>query len=288
MSEIVIENVCKKYGKKTVLDHVSLTLEKGKCYGIFGRNGSGKSTLLNMIMQRTSCDKGKIMLDGKKLSVSDRTLSRCFCINDSALYPSELKLKTILKITASMFEGFDREYAKTLIEKCGLNLNCRIGRLSTGNDTLFKVILALASNADYIFLDEPVLGVDTKMRELIYTELAVKIAEERSCFVITTHLIDEIAGLLEYAAILHHGSFILSDTMENIVEKYIAVSGRTDDINSFTKDKKLIGVESIGPYCRAVIEKGEEVSEIPDGLTECAVGLRELFNFLTEDDGNEV
>lgn len=287
MSELVIENVCKKYGKKTVLENVSLTLEQGKCYGILGRNGSGKSTLINIIMQRTSCDKGRITLDGKRID-TDKSLSRLFGMSGSAFYPSEFKLKTILKITASMFEGFDRDYAETLMERCRLEPNSRVGRLSSGSNTLFKAVLALASNADYIFLDEPALGVDTKMRELICTELAAKIAEERSCFVITTHLIDEVSGLLEYAAILRSGSFVLFDTMENIIENYIAVSGRTEDINNFIKDKKLIGTESIGSYCRAVIEKSERDYDIPEELTETAVGLSELFNFLTEDIGNEV
>lgn len=287
MSELVIENVCKKYGKKTVLENVSLTLEKGRCYGILGRNSSGKSTLINMIMQRTPCDKGKITLDGKNIAGNDIAMSRLFGMSDNAFYPSEFKLKTILKITASMFYGFDPAYAKALAEKCGLNLNSRVGKLSTGHCTAFKVILALASNADYIFLDEPVLGVDTTIRELIYTELAEKIAEERSCFGITTHLIEEISGLLEYVSILHRGGFILSDTIENIIGKYITVSGKTDDVNRFAQDKKLIGVESIGLFCRAVIQTDGESYEIPEGLSAGAVGLQELFSFLTEEDGDE-
>lgn len=287
MSEIAIEHVSKKYGKKTVLEDVSLTLQKGRCYGILGRNSAGKSTLINMIMQRTPCDKGRITLDGKKIAGNDIAMSRLFGMSDNAFYPPEFKLKTILKITASMFSGFDLEYAKILAEKCGLNLNSRVGKLSTGHSTVFKVILALASNADYIFLDEPVLGVDTTIRELIYTELAEKIAEEHSCFVIATHLIEEISGLLEHVSILHNGSLILSDTVENIIGAYITVSGRTDDVNRFVQDKKLIGVDSIGLFCRAVIQTDGECYEIPDELSVGAAGLPELFNFLTEGTGDE-
>lgn len=286
MNTMTIENISKKYNRKQVLDNVCLTFEKGHCYGLLGRNGSGKSTLINIIMQRTAADKGRIILGEKEIRNGDKAMSRLFCMNDNTFYPSEFKLKTILKITGSMFFSFDLAYAKALMEKFNINLNSRVGRLSTGENSAFKTILALASNCDYIFLDEPVLGVDTKVRELIYTELAEKIAEEKSCFVITTHLIDEIAGMLEYVSILHQGKLILSDTMENIAEKYISLSGKAEEINKLIKAIKPIGDDSIGPFRRVIIEQ-TDFPEIPESVTVSSVGLQELFNALTGGDSNE-
>ncbi|MGN0655178.1 MAG: ATP-binding cassette domain-containing protein [Ruminiclostridium sp.] len=286
MSTMTIENISKKYSRKQVLDNVSLTFEKWHCYGLLGRNGSGKSTLINIIMQRTSADKGRVLIEGKEIRNGDKAMSGLFCMNDNIFYPPEFKLKTILRITGSMFFSFDTAYAKALMEKCSINADSRVGRLSTGESSAFKAILALASNCDYIFLDEPVLGVDTKIRELIYTELAAKIAEEKSCFIITTHLIDEIAGMLEYASILHQGRLILSDTMENIAEKYISLSGKADEINELIKDIKPIGDENIGLFRRVIIGQ-TDFPEIPGSVTVSPVGLQELFNALTGGDNNE-
>ncbi len=287
MSCITIESVNKKFGKRTVLNNVSLNLEKGHCYGILGRNGSGKSILINIIMQRTPSDKGKIMLDGKEIRNNDAAMSRLFCMNDSAFYPSEFRLGTILKITSSMFSNFDTAYAEKLMEKCMLNKKERTGRLSTGQNTVFKTILALASNADYIFLDEPVLGVDTKLRELIYTELAAKIAQERSCFVITTHLIDEISGLLEWVYVLHNGVLILSDATESISEKYISLSGKSDELKEFTREMNIINSENIGPFLRVIAENNDRCDNTPESITVNPIKLQELFNALTGGSANE-
>ncbi len=286
MNTMKIENISKSYKNKQVLDKVCLTLEKGHCYGLLGRNGSGKSTLINIIMQRIPANKGRIFLDGKEIRNNDKAMSRLFCINDNTFYPSEFKLKTILKITSSMFVSFDIAYAKSLMEKFNINANSRIGRLSTGENSAFKTILALASNCDYIFLDEPVLGVDTKIRDLIYTELAEKIAEERSCFVITTHLIEEIAGMLEYVYVLHKGKLILSDSMDNISEEYITLSGKTEEISELIKDIKPIGDDRIGLFRRVII-KAADFNEIPKTVTVGPVGLQELFNALTGGDSDE-
>lgn len=64
MSEIKCSNICKTYGKKQVLDHINLTLEKGKIYGLIGRNGAGKTTLLSIITAQNPATSGTVTIDG--------------------------------------------------------------------------------------------------------------------------------------------------------------------------------------------------------------------------------
>ena len=174
MSELEVKGVTKKYGRKTVLDGVSMNLRQGHSYGLLGRNGAGKSTLINIIMQRRRSDSGIVTLDGVDIRNNDRLMSRLFCMNDSALYPADFRLKTVFSITNSMYGKFDMTYALRLSELFGLDLKKRTGQLSTGYNTIYKVILALASNADFVFLDEPVLGIDVNQRELFYKTVAGK------------------------------------------------------------------------------------------------------------------
>lgn len=281
MSELEVKGVTKKYGRKTVLDGVSVNFRQGHSYGLLGRNGAGKSTLINIIMQRRRSDSGIVTLDGVNIRNNDRLMSRLFCMNDSALYPADFRLKTVFSITNSMYGKFDMTYALRLSELFGLDLKKRTGQLSTGYNTIYKVILALASNADFVFLDEPVLGIDVNQRELFYKTLARKMNEETSCFIISTHIIEEAQNLIDRVLVLHEGRIILSDDTESLLGKYAAVSGKCDLVDSFTADKKVICTENMGVFKKAVFEAESFSGDVPGELSLDTVNLQQLFYYLT-------
>jgi len=279
MSELIIENITKKFGKNVILDDVSMKFETGHCYGLLGRNGAGKSTLINIIMQRCPRKVGKILLDGKPVDNNDKLMSRMFCRSDRAVYPAEFRLKTIFSITDAMYPSFDMEYAKSLADLFGLDLKKRVGKLSTGYNTIYKVILALASNADFIFLDEPVLGIDVNQREAFYRELARKISESDSCFVVSTHIIEEMQNLIDTVIILHDGKILLTDDTETLMTGYTSVAGKAELVDSFVSDKEVIGSESMSVFKTTLIKGVPE--GIPEGITCEQVNLQKLFYFLT-------
>ena len=282
MSELVIANVTKKYGRKTILDSLSVKFKQGHSYGLLGRNGAGKSTLINIIMQRCKREDGAITLDGQIIDNNDKLMSRLFCMNDSTLYPSNFRVKTIFSITNSMYDSFDMDYAVKTAEMFGLDLKKRLKQLSTGYNTIYKVILALASNADFVFLDEPVLGIDVNQRELFYKTLARKMAEGTSCFIISTHIIEEIQNLIDRTMILHEGKIILDGDTETLMNHYAAVSGKADAVDNFTAGKNVICTESMGVYKKSVFEaEGFSESDVPEGLSLDTVNLQQLFYYLT-------
>lgn len=282
MSELIIANVSKRYGKKTILDDLSVKFEQGHSYGLLGRNGAGKSTLINIIMQRCKREGGVITLDGQVTDNNDKLMSRLFCMNDSTLYPSNFRVKTIFSITDSMYDRFDMAYAVKTAEMFGLDLKKRLKQLSTGYNTIYKVILALASNADFVFLDEPVLGIDVNQRELFYKTLARKMADETSCFVISTHIIEEIQNLIDRTMILHGGKILLDGDTETLMNNYAAVSGKAEAVDEFTAGKKVICTESMGVFKKAVFEaENFSESDVPEGLSLDTVNLQQLFYYLT-------
>lgn len=282
MSELLVANIKKRYGKKTILDGVSAKFEQGHSYGLLGRNGAGKSTLINIIMQRCKRDDGAITLDGQIMDNNDRLMSRLFCMNDSTLYPSNFRVNTIFSITNSMYENFDMDYAKNLADMFGLDLKKRLKQLSTGYNTIYKVILALSSNADFVFLDEPVLGIDVNQRELFYKTLARKMSEERSCFIISTHIIEEIQNLIDRTLILHDGKIFLEGDTEALMSNYAAVSGKADAVDEFTSGRKVICTETMGAFKKAVFEaENFTENDIPSQLTLDTVNLQQLFYYLT-------
>ena len=282
MSELIVADVSKRYGKKTILDGLTVKFEQGHSYGLLGRNGAGKSTLINIIMQRCKRESGVITLDGQLMDNNDKLMSRLFCMNGSTLYPSNFRVKTIFSITDSMYDRFDMEYAVNTAEMFGLDLKKRLKQLSTGYNTVYKVILALASNADFVFLDEPVLGIDVNQRELFYKTLARKMADGTSCFIISTHIIEEIQNLIDRTMILHGGKILLDGDTETLMSRYAAVSGKAETVDAFASGRNVVCTESMGVFKKAVFEaEGFSENDIPEGLSLDTVNLQQLFYYLT-------
>ncbi|MDE6599248.1 MAG: ABC transporter ATP-binding protein, partial [Oscillospiraceae bacterium] len=220
--------------------------------------------------------------DGQLMDNNDKLMSRLFCMNDSTLYPSNFRVKTIFSITDSMYDRFDMEYAVKTAEMFGLDLKKRLKQLSTGYNTIYKVILALASNADFVFLDEPVLGIDVNQRELFYKTLARKMADGTSCFIISTHIIEEIQNLIDRTMIIHNGKILLDGDTETLMSRYAAVSGKAETVDSFASGRNVICTESMGVFKKAVFEAEDfSESDVPDGLSLDTVNLQQLFYYLT-------
>ncbi|MBO0462047.1 ABC transporter ATP-binding protein [Enterococcus sp. DIV1298c] len=189
---LVVKSISKNQQNESVLDNVSIQFEQGKIYGLLGRNGAGKSTLLNIINNRSFATSGEILLDGTSISESEASLNHLYLMSEDNLFPSFFKIKELFKITERFYGTFDWALAKEMLHKFGLKADQRFKKLSTGYRTITKLIIALSVPCEYIFLDEPVLGLDATHRDLFYSYL-IEVYQQRLCtFVISTHLIEEI------------------------------------------------------------------------------------------------
>ena len=209
MKGIKVSEVTKSFGKKPVLENISTFFKPCTIYGLLGRNGVGKSTLIHLISGRIFADKGEITLDGNKILESAPEMERIFAVGQFETYQGGMKLIEIINDTARFYPGFDEKYSVELAEKFGIDLKARYGKLSTGYKTIFKDILALCVPCEYIFFDEPVLGLDASNRNLFYCELVDSYTKRPRTFVISTHLIEEIQNLIENVVIIADHRIIL-------------------------------------------------------------------------------
>ncbi|MGV8984171.1 ATP-binding cassette domain-containing protein, partial [Clostridium sp.] len=178
MSRIEIKNISKYFNKTIALKNVSLTLEPNKIYGLMGRNGAGKTTLLNIITNKLFSSSGQVLIDGEAAMENDIAQGKIFCMNEKNIYPEYMKVKEGFKWTKEFYTSFDMTCAYDLTAKFKLDVNKKIKNLSTGYNSIFKLILALSSGASVILFDEPVLGLDANNRELFYRELIKNYSEE--------------------------------------------------------------------------------------------------------------
>ncbi len=132
------------------------------------------------------------------------------------------------------------------------------------------------------FIDEPVLGLDANHRELFYWVLLEKYAEHPFTAVISTHLIDELAGLVENVILLRRGQVLYNGSREELLDQGYTVSGKAADVDRYKEGRPLIGEERLGGL-KAAYFWGEP-APAPEGLEVSPLDLQKLFIRLTEEE----
>lgn len=280
---IEIKSIRKNFGIIRALDGANITFEENKIYGLLGRNGAGKTTLLNIITNRIFAGNGEVLIDGISSKENDQALNKVYMMSEKNFYPSNMKIKEVFRWTEEFYPGFDIEYANKLADIFELNLNKNIKSLSTGYNSIFKVIIALSINRPYILLDEPVLGLDANHRDVFYKLLIEKYSDTPATFILSTHLIEEVSNVIENVIIIKKGKIIKNETREELMSVGYTVSGMANQVDEFVKGKDVIGVDTIGGLKSAYILGQVIKGTVPQELEVSKVDLQKLFVQLTNE-----
>ena len=274
---IEIKDLNKSFRSTKALDGVSCSFERGHIIGLLGRNGAGKSTLIKCIGNRLYQDDGSILLDGNEVRKSPKDFERITIVGDENMLPSSTKLKNIFKMMDDMGIGSE-EKALMLSKKFKLDVNKKWEKLSTGYRTIFKDILGLASNREYVFFDEPILGLDANHRELFYEELLASFSPDR-CFVVATHLIEEISPLIDKVIIIDNGKLMKEGDKDYLLSKVKMVSGEKERVERAVEGRKVLSRSSILGQMKVLVEGDVE----GDGINVENVDLQRYFVEMTKD-----
>lgn len=293
MDIMKIDHVSKHFGRKQVLADVSFELAPNKIYALLGRNGAGKSTLMSIMIDALRANSGSVKMGGKKINDNDDLLGKMYLMSsesalDNVMFQRYLKLKNIFQSNEALYGGFDWQTAQKLVNEFGLSLDVAYSKLSTGQKTLAKLVLALCLPVDYVFLDEPVLGLDANHRDMFYQEL-LKIYENRPrTFVISTHLIEEIDQIVEHVLTLDKGKIIVDDTTEHLLDQSFLVSGPQKAVSGYTRDLNVIHSRTLANIkYDYVFGQLNDQRAIPDTVKVEHYDLQHLFMYLTHDRGIE-
>lgn len=281
MSFIEIKGVTKVFGETTALRNVTVNIEANRIYGLLGRNGAGKTTLLNLMTNKLFPTEGEILLEGQSVQENDQALSRIYCMAESSLYPESMKCRTAFDWSRQFYPKFDRAYADQLAIQFGLDTGKKIKSLSTGYQSIFKMIIALSCQAEILLLDEPVLGLDANHRDMFYRELLANYGKSPKTIVISTHLIEEAADLLEEVIIIKEGEVLLIDQVENLLSRGYALSGASYLVEKFIKDKNVLAVDSFGGLKTAYLLDDAKPADLSPGLEISKLDLQKMFIHLT-------
>ena len=267
-----------RFGNNTALDGVDVCFGDNKIYGLLGRNGAGKSTLLSVVTNRLLPTAGEVFIDGEPARENDRVLGRVYYMGEKTLLPDTATVAQLFRWTGDFYPGFDGEYAGQLAETFGLPEKKKLKNLSTGYLTIAKLIAALASNAPYTLFDEPVLGLDANHREVFYRQLIESYSRQPRTILISTHLIEEVADIIEQVVIIKAGKILLDRPAEEVKRMGYTVSGRAEAVDAYCTGRDVLSVDTLGGLKTAcILGKAEEAP----GLDVSGLDMQKLFIRLT-------
>ncbi|MBO1737155.1 ABC transporter ATP-binding protein [Leifsonia sp. TF02-11] len=277
---VQVSNVTKRFGSFTAIDDVSVTIKPNRIHGLLGRNGAGKTTLMQLITGQDFVTAGDIRVFGEKPTENARVLQNICFIKESQRYPEDFQPRHVFRSAPWFFENWDADLADQLIEEFRVPLTRRIKKLSRGQLSAVGVIVGLASRAPLTFFDEPYLGLDAVARQLFYDRLLEDFAEHPRTVVLSTHLIDEVANLLEHVIVIDQGRILMDDDAETLRSSATTVVGPRTAVDAFVGGREVLHRDGIGGLASVTVSglgPAERTEAAAAGLELAPVSLQQLI-----------
>ncbi len=277
-------NINKSYGYISALKDVNVRLEDKKIYGLFGRNGAGKTTLLNIISSRIFADSGSVSCFGKNIDMHPRSIAGSCCyMPEKHYFPGRFTVRKLLSMGKMSFPNFSEDYANRLCTYFLLPTEQKYQQLSRGHQSIFRIVLGLASRAPITIFDEPVLGLDATARDRFYLELIEEFSNYPRLFIISTHLIEESADLFNEAIILKNGEVIRQTSVEELLSSAFYVTGNTAVVDEFVKNRTVLGSQTVNNQTTAVVRGDINAENRQPNLWFSSLTIQKMFIHLTKD-----
>lgn len=285
---LIASHIKKHYRKELhpTLNDISLTLKPNTIYGLFGRNGIGKTTLINCIGNRLRPNKGDITLNNQSLWDSQKEMNRIFLSNTTPFLESSPSIKNMHRLLQALYPKFDNDLFEKMLRAFDLSKDKRYVSLSAGQTQLIQNCIALCVDADYIFLDEPVTTLDANNREQFYHFILAAYARRKRTIVIVTHLINEVANIIEEVILLQNDNTILQKSVETLLLHSRIVEGALQYVNDLiTRHSSILLTRNDYTASAVLLDPNVDLTHLP--LVIKPVDLQTLCIALTKEVHNE-
>jgi len=242
---IVATALGRRYRDQAALEDVSLTVEPGTVTGLLGRNGAGKTTLMRIITGLEFPTSGAIAVFGQAPAENDAVLRRMVFVREEQVYP-DLRVGQAIRVASWFYPNWNEDLARQLLADFDLPPQRRIRKLSRGMRSAVGIVIGLAARAELTLFDEPYAGLDAVARQLFYDRLLADFAEHPRTVVLSTHLIDEVANLLEHVVMLDHGRVALDVPADDVRGTAMTVSGPAAAVDEFVAGQTVWHRQQLG------------------------------------------
>ena len=222
MDAIRIEGLTKKYKDIVAVDNLNLSVHKGELFSLLGVNGAGKTTTIKMLSCLTQPTSGDAFLNGKSISKDTVAVKSLIAVSpqETAIAPG-LSVQENLELMCGV-HGFTKEKQNAKISELTdlLGLESvskkKAGKLSGGWQRRLSIAMALISEPEILFLDEPTLGLDVLARSDLWD--LIRSLKGKVTIILTTHYMEEAEALSDRIAIMKDGKLLICDTADKIKE----------------------------------------------------------------------
>ena len=222
MGLIQCKDVCKSFGEKVALDHVSVDIPKGKIFGLLGPNGAGKTTLIRIINRITIPNGGEVLFDGRPITQDDvekigylpeeRGLYRKMKVGDQAMYFAQLKGMSSREAAKELKKWFVRFGIESWWNK-------KVEELSKGMAQKIQFITTVVHKPSLLILDEPFSGFDPVNAQIIREEI-LRLKEEGATIILSTHNMESVEELCDNIALINKSHVVITGGVDEIRHKY--------------------------------------------------------------------
>ena len=249
---ISVAGLARRYRGQVALDDVTFDLEPGSITGLLGRNGAGKTTLLRVIAGHEFASAGTVTVLGACPVENDEVLRQMIFVREDQSYP-DLRVRQAVQAASWFYPNWSHELAGALLEEFNLPLNRKVRKLSRGMRSAVGIVIGLAARAEVTLFDEPYAGLDPVARELFYDRLLADYAEHPRTVLLSTHLIDEAAGLFERVMVLDRGRIALNMAADDLRGAATSVSGPAIAVAEFAAGRSVWDRRRIASQASAVV-----------------------------------
>jgi ABC-2 type transport system ATP-binding protein len=280
-----VQGLTVRYGSATAVDDMSFSLSGNKIYGLLGRNGSGKTSLMSVLAGYRK-PAGSVELDGVPVFENAAAMRQvCLVRHTPDAADKGDKVSYVLEYGAAWRETWDRDYAQELAELFRIPLKAKAGELSLGQRSALGVVIGLASRSPLTMFDESHLGMDTPTRYAFYDALLNDFMAHPRTIIVSTHLIEELASLLEEVVIIDGGRIVLQEEADVLRSRGTEVTGNAADVDEFTAGLTVLSEKSLGRTKAAMVygtlDDARLIRARQLGLELGPIALQDLFVHLT-------
>lgn len=218
---IQTENLTKRFDKVLALDGVSLAIRPQSIVGLLGRNGCGKTTLLDHVVGLYLPTEGAV----RTLGVDSAALGHDQ-LSSIGFVPQEIRLldwmtvEQQLRYVSSFYPQWDSGRQARLLQDLDLDLDKRVGALSTGNLQKLAIILAVCHHPELLILDEPVSDLDPIVRARLLEFLLEVLREDQATIVVSSHILRDVEKIVDWVVCLDDGRVIADAALDDLKEQY--------------------------------------------------------------------
>jgi ABC-2 type transport system ATP-binding protein len=251
-STICVKNLTRKYRDQLALDGVTLDIVPNAITGLLGRNGAGKSTFMRIVAAQEFASSGSVRVFGEDPVENDDVLRRLIFVREDQGYP-DYKVRQIVQTASWFYPNWSDELAQSLMDDFELPPNRALKKLSRGMRSAVGIVIGLAARAELTMLDEPYAGLDAVARQLFYDRLLADYAEHPRTVLLSTHLIDEVADLLEHVVMIDHGRIVMDTPADEVRGQAATVSGSSVAVEEFASGRHVLHRRSMLTRASVVI-----------------------------------